>query len=182
MGSLIIANPKKRCPSSLFLVVTGLLRKSTVFQHASGTKSDGSSGDNNCACCTSLSWTAGDSGWGIKVFRAIVPGRVDYNSVCELCWCNTDWLGARSISECAQTCHDQGYSFFQHANGFKPDGSRGDNNCGCCSVGDTNADPTWGVNVYSVQGTTDPQVAAAFATPVSLVLPGVFTLCLAFFA
>ena len=42
--------------------------KSSHFQHASGTRSDGLSGDNNCACCSSAS-QADNSGSGINVYR-----------------------------------------------------------------------------------------------------------------
>ena len=126
--------------------------KSTHFQHASGNRYDGQPGDNNCACCTSSQITSGDSGWGVKVFRADTAG---YRPFCELCRCteewDKDWLGTRSISECAQTCQDDGFSYFQHANGLKPDGSRGDNNCACCSRGLARSEPNWGVNVYELR-------------------------------
>ncbi|CAK9045697.1 unnamed protein product [Durusdinium trenchii] len=123
--------------------------KSSRFQHASGTRFDNDPGDNNCACCTALSTTSGDSGWGINVYES--QSSPPYSPVCELCWCNQNWLGPRSISECATTCSGQGFSHFQHANGLKPDGTTGDYNCGCCSSSVTNSDPTWGVNVYSLE-------------------------------
>ena len=126
--------------------------KSTHFQHASGNRYDGQPGDNNCACCTSLQIIPYDNGWGVKVLRADTAG---YWPVCELCWCDKlkrtpKWLGVRSISECAQTCQDDGFSYFQHANGLKPDGSRGDNSCACCFSDLTVSGSGLGNNVYGL--------------------------------
>eukprot|EP00434_Breviolum_minutum_P003514 symbB.v1.2.003090.t1/scaffold174.1/size397799/10 len=113
--------------------------KSSVFNYIETDQRD----SPNCACCSSLSISPSDIGRQVYKRRDVVT---DYYLECPLCYCNHDWLGARSFGECVTSCKD--YGRFQHANGKKPDGSTGDFNCGCCVDGPVQ-DVTWGVMVYS---------------------------------
>ena len=105
---------------------------------------------SQCACCVeppaSVS-TGSLVGTNIYQWKGVLQG---YSTLCGQCKCSSDWLGYHSFVDCADTCSRQGFTRFQHANGRKPNGERGDFNCACCHTDSApSGDPEWGVNVYN---------------------------------
>ena len=102
-----------------------------------------------CSCCIdppASSSTGTMVGTSIYQWKGVLQG---YSNICQLCKCGNEWLGYHSFADCADTCSRQGFTRFQHANGRKPNGERGDFNCACCHTDSAPpSDPEWGVNVY----------------------------------
>jgi len=154
-------NPGWRGHQSLESCAQTCAQEGSWIKHASGLKSNGSPGDNNCGCCSSLETIDQPADYGINVYQvsdstvttshAQPPSSYVIQVVCTQCSCLTaptpGWRGHQSLESCAQTCAREG-SWFKHASGVKLDGSQGDNNCNCCDTVEVIFGDGGGVNVY----------------------------------
>ena len=157
-------NPGWRGHQSLESCAQTCAQEGSWIKHASGLKSNGSPGDNNCGCCSSLETIDQPADYGINVYQvsdatvttshAQSPSSYVIQVVCTQCSCLTastpGWRGHQSLESCAQTCAREG-SWFKHASGVKLDGSQGDNNCNCCDTVEVIFGDGWGVNVYELR-------------------------------
>ena len=161
-------NPGWRGQRSLESCAQTCAQEGSRIKHASGLKSNGDPGDNNCGCCNSLetfdqrvdfginvyqiSTATTHSSTGVTTSHAQSSNSYVIQAICTQCSCPSGetpgWRGFQSLASCAQTCAREG-SWFKHASGVKHDGSPGDNNCDCCDdVSSLDPDTYWGINVY----------------------------------